>query len=164
MSFMKKKTYQMDIEKANSALQNIFAACDHAPNTIPFDKLILRQRVNTRVYNRLLTATAVLLLLTFLFPIIIVPVSNAMGHILAPEPVALLNDYLEDGILYLQLTGDNILYNEAYLETFDGQKKYAVTYDVKKQLISFPYIDESESNIYIPIKDSAPLHLLLSPQ
>lgn len=165
MSFMKKqKTYQMDIDTANSTLQNIFAACDQAPNTIPFDKLVLRQKVNTRIYNRLLTATAIILLLTFLSPLIIVPASHMMEDLFTPTPVVLLNDYLENDTLYLQLAGDNILYEEAYLETLDGEKIYAITYDAGKQIIGFPYIGENESNIYIPIKGSDPLHLLLSPQ
>lgn len=164
MSFKKKQTYQIDIEKADSALQNIFAACNQSPNTIPFDKLVLRQKVNTKIYNRLLTAAAVILLLTFLSPFYIVPVSHVTKALLTPEPAVLLNDYLEEDILYLQLAGDNILYEEAYLETPDGQKIYAVVYDVKKQLIGFPYIEESESNIYIPIKNSKPLHFLLSPR
>lgn len=164
MSFMKKKKYEMDIDRANSTLQNIFAACDQAPNTIPFDKLLLRQKVNTQIYNRLLTVTAVILLLTFLCPLIIVPASNMMDGLFTPTPVVLLNDYLEDDTLYLQLAGDNILYEEAYLETLDGEKLYAITYDAGKQIIGFPYIEESESNLYIPIKGSEPLHLLLSPQ
>ncbi len=164
MSFRKPKTYQMDIDKANSTLQNVFAACDQAPNTIPFDKIVLRQKVNTRIYNGLLTATALFLLLTFFAPFFIVPASHMMEDILAPQPVVLLNDYLDGDILYLQLAGDNILYEEAYLETLDGRKESAVTYDERKQLIGFPYIGDSESNIYIPIKNSEPLHLLFSPQ
>uniref|UniRef100_UPI004055BBF1 hypothetical protein n=1 Tax=Acetatifactor sp. TaxID=1872090 RepID=UPI004055BBF1 len=164
MSFMKKNTYQMDIDRANSTLQNIFAACDQAPNTIPFDKLVLRQKVNTRIYNRLLVITAAVFLLTFLSPLIIVPVSNMMEHLLAPTPVVLLNDYREGDILYLQLAGDHILYEEAYLETISGERYYAVSYDAAKQLIAFPYIEDSEANIYIPIKDNEPLHFLLSPK
>jgi len=164
LSFMKKNTYQMDINQANSTLQNVFAACDQAPNTIPFDKIILRQKANTKIYNRLITVTAVILLLTFLSPLVIVPVANLIEHITVPAPVVLLNDYVEDNILYLQFEGDNILYEEAYVEEINGKRHYAVTYDTKKQLIGFPYIREIEFNIYIPIKDSEPLHLLLSPQ
>lgn len=164
MSFFKRKTYQMDIKKADSALQNIFAACNQSPNTIPFDKLVLRRKANTRIYNRLLTVTAVILLFTFLSPFYIVPLSHVTEKLLKPEPVVLLDDYLEDGILYLQLGGDNILYGEAYLETPEGQKISAIVYDTRKQLIGFPFLEEGESNIYIPIKNSEPLHFLLTPQ
>lgn len=164
MSFFRKKTYQIDIQKADSALQNIFAACNQSPNTIPFDKLVLRQKANTQIYNRLLIATAIILLFTFLAPFYIVPLSHVTEKLFTPEPVVLLNDYLEDDILYLQLAGDNILYEEAYLETHDGQRIAAVYHDKAKQLIGFPFPEEGESNIYIPIKNSEPLHFLLTPQ
>lgn len=164
MSFKKRKTYQMDIKQADSALQNIFEACNQSPNTIPFDKLVLRRKANTKIYNRLLTASAIILLITFLSPFYIVPVSRVTEKLFTPKPVVLINDYLEEDILYLQFTGDNILYEEAYLETPDGQKIYAIIYDAKKQLIGFPYIEEAESNIYIPIKNNTPLHFLLSPR
>ena len=71
MFFYKKHRYEMDIKLANETLQNIFAACDRAPNTIPFDKLVLRQKTNTRLYNILLIITAILFLLTLLFPFMI---------------------------------------------------------------------------------------------
>ena len=44
--FRKKKTYQMDIKSADTTLQNIFAACNETPNTVPFDKLLLRQKAH----------------------------------------------------------------------------------------------------------------------
>lgn len=40
----------MNIDSANAALQNIFAACDQKPNTMPFDTILLRQQANTRSY------------------------------------------------------------------------------------------------------------------
>ena len=46
--YLFKKTYQMNIDKANDTLQNVFAACNKAPNTIPFDKLVLQQAAHTR--------------------------------------------------------------------------------------------------------------------
>lgn len=164
MFFQRKNTYHIDLDKANTTLQNVFAACDQTPNTIPFDKLLLRQKVNTRVYNRLLIITATILLFTFLSPFIIVPVSTALERITAPEPVTLLNDYLENDILYLKLSGDGILYEEAYLETVDGHRESVISYDIEEQIIALPYIEGKEANIYIPVENGTPFHLLLSPQ
>ena len=54
MFFEKKNKYEMNIDTANEILQNVFAAESKTPNTVPFDKLVLRQKANTRFYNRIL--------------------------------------------------------------------------------------------------------------
>ena len=87
MFFRKNKIYKMDPGQANSALQNIFAACDQTPNTIPFDKLLLRQKLNTRKYDILLCVIALALFFTFLSPLVIVPLSQSVEQMTAPEPV-----------------------------------------------------------------------------
>lgn len=164
MFFHKKKTYEINMEQANAMLQNVFAACNQAPNTIPFDKLALRQKINIKPYNRLIMVTAIALLLTFISPLCIVPAANVMDALFTPEPIALLDDYVVDNILYLQLTGDGILYEEAYMETTTLEKHYATSYDAKEKLIGFPLINNCETNIYIPTKHGDTLHLLFSPQ
>ncbi len=164
MFFSKKKIYQMDMEQANAMLQNIFAACDQTPNTIPFDKLVLRRKLNTAKYTRWIVITAVSLLLTFFSPLAIVPASEKLDQLFTPEPVELVSDYCENNILYLELSHGNILYQEAYIETLDGKKEYCISFDKESCTIAFPYITESECNIYIPVKNNAPLHLLFTPQ
>ncbi len=67
--FYKKKTYQMDMDTANTALQNIFAACEKTPNTIPFDKLVLRQSAYTKPFDNLLIILTIALTLTILAPL-----------------------------------------------------------------------------------------------
>ena len=64
MFFSKNSKYEMNKETANAALQNVFAACDKAPNTIPFDKLLLREKLNTHIYDRLVVLVLLLLLFT----------------------------------------------------------------------------------------------------
>lgn len=164
MLFHKKSKYKMNIETANTALQNVFAACDKAPNTIPFDKLLLREKLNTHIYNRLLVIVLSVLLFTFLSPLAIVPASEFLESRFAPEKVQLADDYVKDGLLFIQLTGDNILFEDAYLEKADGSVIPVLSYDKKSKTLCFPFVEEQESNIYIPVKDSSPLHLLLSPQ
>lgn len=163
MFFRKNKTYQMDMDTANAALQNILAACDKAPNTIPFDKIVLRQKANTKSYITLMIATAALLVFTFLSPIMVVSAANFYERLFPTEPVALVNDYVEDNILHLELTGDNILYSQAYMETLDGKRINLISFDAKAGLLRFPYDAVNETNIYIPIEGSEPMHLLISP-
>ncbi len=164
MFFHKRQKYEMNMESANAALQNVFAACNKAPNTIPFDKLVLREKLNTRCYDRLLIMVALLLLLTFLSPLAIVPVSGFLERCFVSTEVRLIDDYVEDGYLYLQLEGDNILYEGAYLEKPDGTVIPVQFYDSQKRILCLPYIDDAETNIYIPLKNGKVLHLLLSPQ
>ena len=164
MFFSKNSKYEMNKETANATLQNVFAACDKAPNTIPFDKLLLREKLNTHIYDRLVVLVLLLLLFTFLSPLAIVPVSESLERVFAPEKVQMTDNYVEDGFLYIQLKGDNILYEDAYLERSDGTIVPATSYDIKTKIICFPFVEDGESNIYIPVTDSSPLHLLLSPQ
>ena len=46
MFFHKKNRYELDMTTANNALQNILSSCNQPVNTIPFDKLVLRKKVN----------------------------------------------------------------------------------------------------------------------
>jgi len=162
MFFSKKKVYQMDMKQANEALQNIFAACNQAPNTIPFDKLILRKQLNTGLYKRLIVITALTLVLTFISPLAIVPLCNILSPAESYKTVNLLDDYRDGDILYLTFSQGNVLYGEAYLETAEGEIIPALSYDAETNTIAFPYIADEECNIYIPVKDSLPLHFLLS--
>ena len=141
MRFHKTKKYKLDTAQANQALQNIFAACDNKPNTIPFDKLILRQKMNTGKYDRLLLVTYIALFLTFISPLVIVPFATQTRDWRAPEAVAMIDSYVSDGYLYVRMEGDNI----------------------KEKTLCFSYSNDTESNIYIPVKDSSDFHLLLTP-
>lgn len=161
MRFRKSRKYELSPETANTTLQNVFEACDRPPNTISFDKLILRQKVNTRVYDRLLILMAILLMLTFLLPLGIVPMAEFLDKQSTPEPVTLIDNYVEDSFLYLELSGDNILYEEAWMSAVDGEI-IPGTYDEATGLIRFPFPDSGEYNIYVPVKYDDPFHLLLT--
>lgn len=164
MLFKKKKQFTMNPALANEALQNVFDTCEKAPNSTPLEKLIQNEELNIGPYNRLIIIASVLLLLHFAVPLTVVPFSGFLEHQFAPKAVELVNDYVEDDVIYLQLSGDNILYDEAYLVKADGTVVPVLSYDKKHGFVSFPYYSDSESNIYIPVKDAAPFHLLLSPQ
>lgn len=161
MFFQKRKSYQLNKKQADATLQKVFEACQQPPNTIPFDKLLLRQKLNTCFYDCLIALTGILLLLTFLSPLMVSPVSSLLqekeGH------ATLVSHTLEGDTLCLTLSGEGILYEEAYQETADGITEGALSYDQKTQTLCFTYY-ETETNIYIPLKNAPTLHLLLSPQ
>ena len=153
MFFHKKNRYELDMTTANNALQNILSSCNQPVNTIPFDKLVLRKKVNAASYNRLIVATTLIFVLTFLSPLAIVPLSEMTEKLL---------DYVENNILSLKFTGDNILYEEAFMETVSGEIIEPLSVDSSKGVINFPFLSE-EANIYVPVKNGETLHLLFTP-
>lgn len=162
MFFHKKNRYELDMNTANNTLQNILSTCNQPVNTIPFDKLVLRKKINAASYNRLIVATAVIFVLTFLSPLIIVPLSELNEKLFAPTPAELTLDYVENNVLSLQFTGDNILYDQAFMETLSGEIIAPLTVDSSKGVISFPFLTE-EANIYVPVKGGETIHLLFTP-
>lgn len=162
MFFHKKNKYQLDMATANNALQNILSTCNQPVNTIPFDKLVLRKKVNAASYNRLIAATALVFVLTFLSPLIIVPLSELNERLFTPAPAELTLDYVENNVLSLQFTGDNVLYSEAFMETLSGEIIKPLSVDASTGTINFPFLSE-EANIYIPVKGGETIHLLFTP-
>lgn len=161
MFFRKQKKYEIDINTANTALQNVFVACKQTPNTIPFDKLLLRQKANTRLYNLLLCIVTAVLLFTFFSPLIITPISNIVGGDVA-KTTFVKTHYLRNDILYIQLEGEDIHFNAAYMSSADGMLYEPASYDEASQTICFEYINK-ECNIYIPYGEDKQLHLLFTP-
>ena len=162
MFFHKKNRYELDMNTANNALQNILSTCNQPVNTIPFDKLVLRKKINAASYNRLIAATAVIFVLTFLSPFFIVPLSELNEKLFAPAPAVLTLDYVENNILSLQFQGENILYDEAFMETISGEIITPSSVDASQGVICFPFLSE-EANIYVPVKGGNTIHLLFTP-
>lgn len=161
--FKRKKKYEMNTMSAGIALQNVLVACDKDPNRISFDKVLLQEEANTKPYERVMNVIIVLILLTFLAPFGIIPASTFYEKVTAPEPVAVVSDYVKDGQFYLYLSGDDIQFEDAYIQTTDGTVISPASYNAKEKVLCFPYHSDTESNIYIPVKDQPPVHLLLTP-
>ncbi|MDE5803305.1 MAG: hypothetical protein K2I22_10355 [Lachnospiraceae bacterium] len=157
-----KKRHQMDLKQADATLQNVFKACHIPPNTVAFDRLAFRRKLNTRIYNRLLAITALLLLFTFVLPLIVVPAASFLNGSETSE-VMLISDTLSGDVLKLTLSGSGICYSEAYQETDSGIIEPALSYNEKTGVISFSYYG-TETNIYIPLENAPDFHLWLSPR
>jgi len=162
--FKKKKKYKMDLTLANETLQNVFTACEKTPNTIPFDKILLRQKPNTRVFTCGKWIAIFMLVLTFLMPLAFSPspakiskVSSAGTHL------SISNHFVKDKTLYLQFDGNNINLSNTYMLTISDEKIYPLSYDEEKNMISFPYLNE-EVNIYIVTDDSSSMQILVTPK
>lgn len=164
MFFHRKRKYEMNIDTANAILQNVFAAGEKTPNRIPFDTLMLRGKADTRFYDRALALLAVLLCLTVLSPLAVVPLAKGLDASVDGGRAVLTADYVSDGCLYLEVHGYGVRYEQAWLEASDGTVCQVLSYDEDSGLLCFPYIKAAEANIYIPVENGEPLHLLLTPQ
>ncbi len=157
-----RKRHQMDLKQADATLQNVFKACHIPPNTVAFDRLAFRRKLNTRIYNRLLAITALLLLFTFVLPLVVSPAASFLKGGEASE-VMLISDTLSGDVLKLTLSGSGICYSEAYQETASGIIEPALSYNERTGVISFSYYG-TETNIYIPLENAPDFHLWLSPR
>ncbi len=156
-----RKQYQLDIQSADQTLQSVFAACNVAPNTVPFDKLLLREQARLRPYNIRLTITFILLLLTISTPLLFHYFYSQSGEI---HVITLDQHYVEDNTLYIKVEPchGSIDRNNSYLITASGERIDVLSYDKENHILAFPYLTE-ECNIYIPGENNSTLHLLYTP-
>lgn len=162
--FRKKKKYQMDITLANETLQNVFSACEKEPNTIPFDKILLRQKPATKVFTVGKWITILMLVLTFLAPLAFKPspanLSNVSG---ISKNLSIVNHHITDGQLYIQFSGSSIDAEKCYMITITGETIAPLSMDPLTNTIAFQYLEE-ETNIYIMSMDQSNMQILVSPK
>ncbi len=161
--FGKKKNsfnYELDAVNANAVLQNVFTANHQQPNTIPFDKLVLRQPVDEHKFTRSIRLVAALLILTLLLPMAVIPATRA----LAPKAIVLVSDEVQGEILRLGFTGDGLQYENAYIYTSTHGVEYAVAYNPDTKTIDFPYHNGETMNIYVRSREGSLVHFLLIPE
>lgn len=147
MSIIKKKEkyeYKLDPSIANEMLQNVFEAAGQEPNTIPFDKLVLRKEVKTGSLLTARTIAIVLLVISLLLPAIFLYEGSRIS---TPE---IVNDYKEDNLLWIELnsTSVGIDYESSYAKSDSGVIIEPAKIDKKNRLIAFD-TTESSLNIYI---------------
>lgn len=159
--FPKKKTYQIGIDDANATLQNVFAACNKSPNTVPIDRLLLRRTLKTKTFDILLRVIAGLLILTLLAPLPFLRYMPAGSS----SPIILEKSYVANDKLYLDLNASThaIKYEEAYLVSPSGTIYEIISYDEQTDTLCFPNI-APDCCVYVPYDDNSVLRLQLDAQ
>lgn len=156
-------TYSIDLNTANEALQNVFAACEQPPNTIPFDKLVLRQRANTKSFTigKYISIGFILLLfiMPFVFPHSPAKITQSSG---SKAHFTIEDHYVSDSTFTLVLSGDEIDYSSCYAIDAEQVTYLPVSSTPSAHTISFPYIGK-EINLYIYNNEGQYMQLLLSP-
>lgn len=156
-----KKKYSMDMNTANQTLQNVFAACNQQPNTIPFDKLVLKGLAQTTLVKFCKWSAAVFLLLVLLAPLTFrnpdfIVSSKGFGQQIAIEDHQLYEDHF-----IMRLSGENVDYDNIYAKKPDGTVVFPSSADPSERSVVIPY-DGSSLNIYIPDNSGNVLQALLS--
>lgn len=158
----KKKKYHMNIDTANETLQNVFSACEKEPNTIPFDKIVLRNRFNRFFYNICMLILCICFVLLLLCPLAFLPKAPSL-QLQTEQGISLLSHNRVHDTLVLVLSDPNILSDECFMLTLEDEKIMPLSFDAESNTLIFPYPSE-EVNIYVYSSTGAFLHLLLSPK
>lgn len=154
----------IDKAQANETLANVFEACNQPPNGVAVDQLLDSKKNTVHPYNVWIVVSLVALILTFLSPLALNPVSNRVKTVDRGVANVIITDHqvTEDSFI-MTLSGDFIDYTSIYAKTADGTKVYPTSYSTTDGVVTFPYSDE-ELNIYISDYNKNELHLLLSPK
>ena len=155
------KKYALDISSADTALQNIFAAVGQTPNSVPFNKLVLRQKAVLKPYNIMLTICILLLAATVICPLCFYvnkPTAAMPGH------VTLGSHSATDEKITLEVLPPYMMVDVSSSEliTVSGETYAPLGYDYNTHTITFPYPGE-ECNIYIYCDNDCSLQLVFTP-
>lgn len=159
----KKDKFNMDSKAAGQALENIFAACDTAPNKIPFDKILLQSRQNLITDNLYIVLSVVLFLMTFVAPIFF-PHGSAFMSVdsAAGRPLTVVEHVMTDSSFSITFAGAPLDSGSSYMLGADNSVVYCQDYNRSSNTIVFPYYAQ-EYNIYVYDINGRCIHLLLSP-
>lgn len=155
---MKKKN-QMDIETANQTLQNVFAACNHKPNSIPFETIVSQRKANTGYVTICMWICIVFLIATLLSPLCFYQTSFHVSDLLSISEFITIEEHsFADDCFTIKLKGDNIDYDKISIMDEGGTVILPDEIIPEEQMIRI-YQPTGTLNIYIPDKDG---HTLLA--
>ena len=159
---MKSHKYDMDLETANQTLQNVFAACNQKPNTIPFEKIVLRKKAKTAAVVACKYISLLFLILVLLSPFCFYNndfrVYDNSG---ISKPIIVEAHYYENDCFTIKFRGDNINYDE--ISVVDESDTVSAPDEIIKPESTIRiYQPHGTLNIYVPDYNGNTLHAVLS--
>ena len=158
----KKNTYTMDIESANDTLQNVFAALEKEPNTVPFDKIVLRQKANTLSAKLCKYASLLMILLLIIIPIFTLRLNAKVETNIGDSQINVIDYYVGNDTIHLTLDSDNYYYPSCYAIDADGNRELPIIDSNDSCHLIFKYTG-IELNIFIADKQGEYYHLIVTP-
>lgn len=158
-----KRTYSMDIKQAGETLHNIFAACEQEPNKVPFDKIVLRQKANTKMFTIGKYISILFIIFLFIAPFLF-PHSEATitAQKTSKSTLELESHLVKDEFFIMTFYEDNINYKNSFAVTANGDKLLPVMDSSVDGTIVFPYM-EIPLNIYVYDTDGNYIQFVLTP-
>ena len=150
------------MQEADETLQSIFDACDVSHNTIPFDKVILKSKVETKIIHGFIHLAVFFLFLAIICPLFFKQDSNFKIMNSTPgQPVVIIDHQLYENSFAMSLTGNGIKYDEVNGIKENGAIVFPKTIDEAKGIVVIPY-DGDALSINIPTIDGYVLHAILN--
>lgn len=158
-----RKKYNMDMNTANQTLQNVFAACSQAPNTVPFDKLMLKGLAQTALVTACKWIAAGFLLLILVAPLAFRNSDFSVSSKSFRESISITDHQLYEHEFKMVLNGSDVDYDNIYAKKPDGTFVFPSSVNISNDtmIVTIPY-DGISLNIYIPDKNGKTLQAILS--
>ena len=161
---MKKKTYSMDIDTAGKMLENVFAKAKTTPNTVPFDKIVLRSKQNLFSDNLFIVLSAVVFVITLIMPLFFPPAKAFMSvDAGSGRPLTVKEHCMTETTFSITFDGLPVDVENSYMLDHDDREVSASSYDSATNTIVFPF-DRKEYDIFVYDTSGKCIHLLLSPK
>lgn len=167
MADKRKNTEQnktIDKAQANETLQSVFEACNQSPNAVAIDQLLEQKKAMVHPYNVWIVVSIIALILTFLSPLALNPMSNRAKGGKASTDITITSHQIENDHFIMTLSGDFIDYSSIYALDANGKKIFPDAYSAADGTVSIPYNGSQELNIFVSDYNAKQLHLLLSPK
>ena len=160
---MSRQKYNMDMTTANNILQNVFAAEQQSPNTIPFDAIVLKSKAHTTLVTSCMWIGIIMLCLTILSPLAfrgqdlkVTDYSNAKGLQIVEHKL-----FTEEFVM--MVSGSKLDYQKIYATKNDGTVVFPsrIRFINDNTEVTIPY-DGDALNLFIPDTDGNIIQAILS--
>lgn len=160
---MSRMKYNMDINTANDILQNVFAAKQQAPNTTPFDKIVLKSKARTSLVTSCMWVGIIMLCLTILSPLAFRSTDFKVTDFTEAQNLQIIEHQLFTEEFVMIVSGSKLDYQSVYASKNDGSVIFPsrIRFINGNAEITIPY-DGEALNLFIPDTDGNVMQAILS--
>lgn len=157
-----KTQYKMNTEDAAKTLQNILNSQSRPGQSIA-DSSVIDASLSLKGYKRRIIATACALALTIALPLFFSPIFTQGSHVSSDKAdISIANFTVEDGKLFIDLTGPFIDMGSIYAVDSSGNTLKPSSFDIMREQVYFEYTGD-EWNIFVNDINGNTVHMLLTP-
>lgn len=161
-----KKNYKLDTDTANELLKNVFAKSGRETENFDVNNLKDEIRPYTARYRVAKITVGILIILTFLAPLFfphppIIMKTGTQG----PEFFEMNSNYVINGNIYLSFVGEKLDCKKCIMSTDKSMLFIPTSFDEEKNLISFPYDENSfdeNANIKLESENGSVVTLVIT--